>query len=147
MFFFHHWKVNDQNNTDCGKGNENGTTVKFETKVIKSNLFDCSNAYILVTGDITVTNGDANTRIVFKNCAAFTKCLTHINDEHADSADNLDTVMPMYNLVEYSDNYSDTSGSLWQFKRDEQKMNNGIPVNVSTDNSSSSKYKSSFIKE
>ena len=41
---------------------------------------------------------------------------THINDEHVDSADNLDIVMPMYNLIEYSDNYSDTSGSLWQFK-------------------------------
>ena len=140
-------KSNDQNNTDYGKRNENGTTVKFETKVIKSNLFDCSEAYILVTGDITVTNGNANTRVPFKNCAAFTKCITHINDEHADSADSLDIVMLMYNLIEYSDNYSDTSGSLWQFKRDEQKMNNGIPVNVSTDNSSSYKYKSSFIKE
>ena len=43
--------------------------------------------------------------------------------------------MSMYNLIEYSDNYSDTSGSLWQFKRDEQDMNNGIPVNASTDNS------------
>ena len=145
--FFSSLKSNDQNNTDYGKRNENGTTVKFETKVIKSNLFDCSDAYILVTGDITVTNGNANTRVPFKNCAAFTKCITHINDEHADSADNLDIVMPMYNLIEYSDNYSDTSGSLWQFKRDEQKMNNGIPVNVSTDNSSSYKYKSSFIKE
>ena len=139
--FFSSLKSNDQNNTDYGKRNENGTTVKFETKVIKSNLFDCSDAYILVTGDITVTNGNANTRV------PFTKCITHINDEHADSADNLDIVMPMYNLIEYSDNYSDTSGSLWQFKRDEQKMNNGIPVNVSTDNSSSYKYKSSFIKE
>ena len=53
-------KSNDQNNTDYGKRNENGTTVKFETKVIKSNLFDCSDAYILVTGDIAVTNGNAS---------------------------------------------------------------------------------------
>ena len=54
--------------------------------------------------------------------------------------------MPMYNLIEYSDNHSDTS-SLWQFKRDKQNMNNGNPANVTTDVSTSFKYKSSFIKE
>ena len=61
--------------------------------------------------------------------------LIHINDEHVDNAENLDVVMPMYNLTEYSDNYSDTSESLWQFKRDEQNMNNEDPVNVTTDGS------------
>ena len=61
--------INDQNNTDYGEGNEDSTTVKFETKVIKSNLCDYSDAYILVTGDITATGGDANTNVVFKNCA------------------------------------------------------------------------------
>ena len=55
--------------------------------------------------------------------------------------------MPMYNLIEYSDNYSDTSRSLWQFKRDEQNMNNGNPANVTTADSTSFKYKSSSIKE
>ena len=81
--------INDQNNTDYGEGNESGTTVKFETKAIKSSLCDYSDAYILVTGDITATGGDAVTRVAFKNCAPFTKCITHINDEHIDSADNL----------------------------------------------------------
>ena len=138
--------INGQNNTDYGEGNEDSTTIKFETKVIKSNLCDYSDAYILVTGNITATGGDANTRVAFKNCAPFTKCITHINDEHVDNADNLDIIMPMYNLIEYSDNYSDTSGSLWQFKRDEQNMNNGNPANVTTDDSSSFKYKSSFFK-
>ena len=138
--------INDQNNTDYGEGNEDSTTVKFETKVIKSNLCDYSDAYILVTGNITATGGDANTRVAFKNCAPFTKCITHINDEHVDNADNLDIIMPMYNLIEYSDNYWDTSGNLWQFKRDEQNMNNGNPANVTTDDSSSFKYKSSFFK-
>ena len=128
--------INDQNNTDYGDGDENGTTIKFETKVIKSNLCDYSDAYILVTGDITATGGDANTKAAFKNCAPFTKCVTHINDEHVDNADNLDIVMPMYSLIEYSDNYSDTSGSLCHFKRNEQDMNNGNPVNVTTDGSS-----------
>ena len=138
--------INDQNSTGYGDGDENGTTIKFETKVIKSNLCDYSDAYILVTGDITATGGDANTKVAFKNCAPFTKCVTHINDEHVDNANNLNIVMPMYNLIEYSDNYSDTSGRLWQFKRDEQNMNNGNPANVTTDDSSSFKYKSSFFK-
>ena len=60
-----------------------------------------------------MTGGDANTRVEFKNCAPFTNCVIHINDEHVDNADNLDIVMAMYNLIEYSDNYSDTSVILW----------------------------------
>ena len=140
------WYVtNDQNKTDYGEGNKDCTIVKFETKVIKSNLCDYSDAHILVTGNITATGGDANTRVAFKNCAPFTKCITHINDEHVDNADNLAIILPMYNLIEYSDSYSDTSWSLWQFKRDEQNMNNGNPANVTTDDSSSFKYKSSFF--
>ena len=91
--------INDQNNTDYGEGNE---TVKFETKVIKSNLCGYSDAYILITGSITATGGDANTRVAFRNCAPFTKCITHINDEHIDNADNLDIIMPILNLIEYN---------------------------------------------
>ena len=138
--------INDQNNTDYGEGNEDSTTVKFETKVIKSNLCDYSDAYVLVTGNITATSGDANDRVAFKYCAPFTKCITHINDELVDNVDDLDIIMPMYNLIEYSDNYSDTSGSLWQFKRDELPVKDGNPNNVSTANSTSFKYKSSFIR-
>ena len=138
--------INDQNNTDYGEGNEDSTTVKFETKVIKSSLCDYSDAYIFVTGDITAAGGDANTRVAFKNCGPFTKCITHVKDEHIDGADNLDIIMPMYNLIEYSNNYSNTSGSLWQFKRDKQNMNSGNPANVTIDDSTSFKYKSSFFK-
>ena len=87
--------INDQNNTDYGKGDENSTTIKFETKVINSNLCDYSDARILVTGGITATGGDPNTRVAFNNCAPFTKCITHINDEHVDGANNLDIIMPM----------------------------------------------------
>ena len=133
--------INDQNNTNYGEGNENGTTVKFETQVIKSNLCDYADAYIFPTGDVTATGGDANTRVVFKNCAPFMKCIPHINNEHVGNANNLGIIMPMYNLIEYSDNYSDTSGSLWQFKRVEQNMNNGNPANFTTADSTSFKYK------
>ena len=131
--------INDQNNTDYGEGNEDSTTVKFETKVIKSNLCDYSDAYILVTGNITATGGDAKTRVAFKNCTLFRKCIAHINNEHVDNADNLDIIMPLYNLIEYSDNYSDTLRSLRQFKRDKQNMNNGNFANVTTADSSSFK--------
>ena len=87
--------INDQNNTGYGDGDENGATIKFETKVIKSNLCDYSDAYILVKGDMRAKGGHANTNVAFKNCDPFTKCVAHINDEHANNADNLDIVMPI----------------------------------------------------
>ena len=91
------------------KGNySHHNPIKFLTKSIESSLCDYSDAYILVTGNITVTGGNANTKVAFKNCAPFKKCRTEINDE----AEHIKTTMPMYNLIEYSDNYSDTSGSL-----------------------------------
>ena len=104
--------INDQNNRQYGVGNENDSTNKFETKVIKPNLCDYSDAYNLVIEDIKVSNSAANTNVAFENCAPFTRCLTHINDEHMKTAGNLDIIMPVYNLIEYSDNYSDSSGSL-----------------------------------
>ena len=68
---------------------------------------------------MTVTGGDENANVAFENCAPFTKCVIPINDEQIDTAENLDIIMAMYDLIEYGDNYSETSGSLWQFKRDE----------------------------
>ena len=82
-------------------------------------------------------NGDVEA--AFKNCTSFRKCITHINDGHIDDANDLELTMPMYNLKEYSDNFSDNSGSLWQFKRDEQNMINGNPGSLTTDNSPSFK--------
>ena len=104
--------IYDQNNIGYGEGNENDSSIKFETKVIKSNLWNYPDAYFLVTGDITVVGINADTNLAFRKCAPFTKCVTHINDEHIDTAENLDIIMPMYNLIEYSENYSDTSGRL-----------------------------------
>ena len=59
----------------------NDSSIKFETKVIKTDLCDYSDAYILATGDITAEIGDEDTKVAFKNCAPFTRCVTHINDE------------------------------------------------------------------
>ena len=115
--------------------------TKFLTNSLETNLCDYSDAYILVTGNINITGGDNNTKVAFKNCAPFKDCRTEINDTFVDYADFINITMPMYNLIEYSDNYSDTSGSLWQFKRDEIERD----VDLTVDNSSSFKYKSSFI--
>ena len=138
--------INDQNNGQYGRGNESDATIKFETKVIKPNLCDYSDAYILVTGDIKVASVAANTNVAFKNCPPFTRCVTHINDEHVQTAENLDIIMSTYNLIEYSDDYADSSGSLYQFKRDESPMNDAKhPLNVALDNSTSFKYKASLL--
>ena len=116
--------INDQNTGGenlYGNG-EDSTTIKFETKVIKPNLCDYSDAYILVTGNIQ--NKPANSVVAFKNCALFQTCDVTINDEHVEKAEDLDIVMPMYNLLEYSDNYQNAAGSLYQFKRDEPPDDN-----------------------
>ena len=103
--------VDDQNNTEYVERNDNDLRIKFEAKPIKTIFYDHSLAYILVTGDTTAESSNANTRVAFKNCAPFTKCLTHENDEHVDTSKKLDFIMHTYNLNEYSDNHSDTSGS------------------------------------
>ena len=104
--------------------------IEFLTSSLESNLCDYSDAYILVTGNITATPNNAATQVVFKNCAPFEKCRTEINETFVDEAEHINIVMPMYNLIEYSDNYSDTSGSLWQFKRDEIEGDVDLTVNA-----------------
>ena len=140
------YAINDQNNAQYGRGNENDATIKYDTKVIKPNFCDYSDTYILVTGDIKVADVAANTNVAFKNCAPFRRCVTHINYENFETAENLDIIMPMYNLIEYSDHYADSSGNLYQFKIDESPINDaGNPNNVALDNSASFKYKTSSL--
>ena len=90
--------------------------------MIRSNLCDYSEVYILLKGTITVPNtaaagaavNNTNKKIIFKNYAPFTDCITEINNTQVDDAQKIDEVMPMYNLIEYSGAYSKTSASLWQ---------------------------------
>ena len=89
-----------------------------------------------MTGNITATPNNAATQVVFKHCTPFEKCRTIIYETFVDGTDFINIAVPMYTLIEYSDNYSDTSGSLWQFKRD--KITNN--ADVSNDNASSFKY-------
>ena len=143
------WYItNDENNTNYGvnkdTGENNPDTIKYDTRVLKPKLCDYAEVYILVDGTIRATNAVNATRLALKNCAPFTKCNLEINDEHVDTAENLDIVMPMYNLIEYSDNYQDSSATLYQYKRDETPEDDAI-ADLTVDNSSSFKYKISLL--
>ena len=136
--------INDENNTNYGvnkdTGADNPDTIKYDTRVLKPNLCDYAEAYILVDGTIRATNAINATRLALKNCAPFTKCNLEINDEHVDTAENLNIVMPMYNLIEYSDNYQDSSATPYQYKRDEPPEDDAV-ADLTADNSGSFKYK------
>ena len=138
------YAINDTNNRDYGGlNNNNPSAVKFGTKVLKPNLCDYSDANNLVAGKIGNNGGENDTKVAFKGCAPFTKCTVKINEEHVEQANNLDIIAPMYNLIEYSDNYQDSSATLYQYKRDEPPNNNAN--NITTVNSKSFKYKASLL--
>ena len=117
-------KINDES-----RGTYTSNDIKLKTIMLKSNLCDYADAYILVKGAITITGAgnDAAAKqaderdkgVVLKNCAPFTKCISRINNTHIDNAQDIDILMSMYNLIEYSDNYSRTSASLWQYYKDD----------------------------
>ena len=119
-----------------------GDTIKFETEIITSSPCDYSDAFILVTGKINAVNAANDTDVAFKICAPFSTCKTVINDVSVDRAEHIYFAMPTYNLIEYSDYYSDTWGSWWQFKRDEVPGNN---ADLSINNSQSFKYKAALV--
>ena len=114
---------------DESRGTYTGNYIRFKTTMLRSNLCDYADAYILVKGTITITGAgdddaakrldERNKGVIFKNCAPFTKCISRINNTDIDNAQYIDIVMPMCNLIEYSDTYSKTSGSLWQCYKDD----------------------------
>ena len=120
---------------DDSRGTYNtNSKIRFKTSKLKSSLCDYSDAYILVSGTITVVGAGAddvaraadrnNKQAIFKNCAPFADCITERNNTQVDNAKDLDLVMWMYDLIEYSNSYSKPSRSLYQFCRDE--LNNII---------------------
>ena len=114
--------------------------IKVKTPMLRADLCDFSDAYIVAKGDITVTeldNAKRNKSLAFKNNAPFINCIWKINGVEIDSAEDLDVVMPMYNLLEYSKNYRKLTESLWNYYRDE-------PSNPLSSNSESFKYKTSI---
>ena len=131
-------EINDESRGTYNANSE----IKFKTAMLKSSLCDYSDAYILVKGTITVNStaaadadaNNTNKKVIFKNCAPFTICVSETNNTLIENAKDLDIVMPMYNLIEYSDNYSKTSGILLQYCKDMPAVvNNNAIVNF-TDN-------------
>ena len=122
-------EINDESKESCNTGSD----IKFKTAMLRSNLCDQVDAYILVKGTITISaaGNDADARqadereksVIFKNCAPFTKCISRINGTEIDNAQDFDIVMAMCNLTEYSDNFLKTSGSLWQYYKDDPNDN------------------------
>ena len=118
-------EINDESKESFGTSSD----MKFRTAMLRSSLCNYADAYILVKETITITGeGDTaavkrldkrNKGVVFKNRAPFTKCISRINSTEIDNVQGIDIVIPMYNLNEYSDNYSKTSGSLWQYYKDD----------------------------
>ena len=106
--------------------------IRFKTAMLRSSLCDYSDACIPVKWNITVNNtaadgaaaNNTDKKVIFKNCAPFTSCISKINNAQIDNAQYIDIVMPVYNLIEYSDNYSKTSGSLSQYCKEMPAVNN-----------------------
>ena len=137
---------NDESRGTYNKDNQ----IRFKSSMLRSSLCDYVDAYILVKGTVTVantvaqgpTNNTANKKVMFKNCAPFINFISKINNTQVDDAHDIDVVMPMYNLIEYSDNYSKTSGISWQYCRDEPALddNNAI-VDFNAANTSTNSFK------
>ena len=114
---------------DDSRGTYTKADIKFKTTMLKSDLCDYVDTCIFVKGTITITGAghdaaarqldERNKGVIFKNCATFNECISRINNTDIDNAQDVDIVMPMYDLNEYSDNYSKTSGSLWQYYKDD----------------------------
>ena len=123
--------------------------IRFKTSMLRSDLCDYSDAYVWVKGTITVTNPNNNVnfdrRLTLKNNAPFISCISKISGELVENAEDLDIVMPMYNLLEYSKNYEKTSGSVFNYYRDEPNeaeiANDNGAINISIRNSKSFDYK------
>ena len=126
--------------------------IRLKTSMLRSDLCDFSDAYFVAKEDITLTkttNRDfidiRNRSLRFKNNAPFTNCTSKIKNVLIDNVENLDAVMSMYNLLEYSKNYRKTTGNLWNYYRDE--THNPPTANYNADhiaNFASFKYKSSI---
>ena len=139
-------EVHDQYGNAENKYNPN-KQIRFKTSMLRSDLCDCSDAYIVVKRKITVTNpnNDAyDKKLVLKNNAPFLGCISKINNTLIDNVEDLDIVMPMYNLIEYSKNHRKTTGSLFNYYRDEPNNGTEENINYSIKNSKSFNYKTSI---
>ena len=128
--------------------------IRFKNSMLRSDLCDYSDAYVWVKGTITVTNendnANFNKELTLKNNAPFISCVSKINGELVENAEDLDIVMPMYNLLEYSKNYEKTSGSLFNYYKDEPSEliigDGDNAINIWIRNSKSFDYKTEITE-
>ena len=132
-------KINDESRKTYNANSQ----IKFKTIMLKSSLCDYSDAYILVTGTITVNNtaavdpnaSNATKKVIIKNFARCINCISEINNTQVGNAKDINIEMAIRSLIEYSDNYSKTSGSLWQYCKDIPAVNNiGVIANLNGNN-------------
>ena len=124
-----------------------GKRIRFKTSMLRSDLCDFSDEYIVVKETITVTNPGNNAydqKLAFKNNAPFVSCVSKINHTLIDNAEDLDVVMPMYNLLQYSKNFSKITGSFWNYYRDEPNSSANNNINYSIKDSKYFDYKTSI---
>ena len=137
----------EKNDESRGAYNVN-SQIKFKTTMLKSSLCDYSDAYSLVKGTISVNNTAAqgaavnnnNKKVIYKNCAPFTNCISEIHNTQIDNAKDIDIVMPMYNLIEYSDNYEKRTGSLWQYCKDIPALNANDEIVIFADGNTTDSF-------
>ena len=119
-------EINDESREACNEGNQ----IRLKTSMLRSGLCDYSNSYILVKGNITIENKAAqdqpnnatDKKVIFRNCAPFTNCISRINNTQVEDVNDFDIVMSTYKLIKYSAKYSKMSGILWQYYRDEPAL-------------------------
>ena len=119
-------EINDESRGACNEGNQ----IRLKTSMLRSGLCDYSNSYILVKGNITIENKAAqdqpnnatDKKVIFRNCAPFTNCISRINNTQVEDVNDFDIVMSTYKLIKYSAKYSKMSGILWQYYRDEPAL-------------------------
>ena len=140
---------------DDARGTYNSNSqIKFKILMLKSSLCDYNDSYIFVSETIrkaTLAAGGGNNsiKVVFKNCAPFTDWIGQINNTQIDNAKDMGVVMPMYNFIEYNDNYS-KEGSLWQYYRDKPAFIDASAIKIFHDNDNNSalfKFKQKITRE
>ena len=135
------WNIfSDNSKVNYDAANE----IAYNKEVLKSTVCDYNHAYILVIANITTAGNNLATQAAFKNCAPFTKCITKIDETTIDDAENLDLVISMYNTIQYSSNYSKTTGSCSFYYKDEAANFNAYIAN--TNDFKSLKYESKLLE-
>ena len=135
-------KVHDQSGRADDRYKPN-KQIRFKTSMLRSDLYEFSNAYIVVKGTITVTGPNDPSyekKLALKNNVPLTFCTSKINNTLIDNAEDLDIVISMYNLLEYSKNYRKTTGSLWNYYRDKPNSSKSVENNNANYSIKDSKY-------